>query len=322
MSIRQRQHGDYAIEQRHAFAKRVLLGPLAPAARAWAGSGTPTAAKATVMRRLVVPPVGAAAKEFEAEVQPGFRFSGNTKDLLGLMVHLLGVWEPNLSTFIQRRLRSGDTFIDVGANSGWFTCMAAHLVGPTGTVVAIEASPTIARRLQANIDRNGFVNTRMLVAAVLSEQGMVDVVPGPAEHTGLTHVSTDHDPSGIQVPGDALPVLLREEEIAQARIVKIDVEGAEFDVVAGLADALEHFSPECEFVVEVGPERAAQPHDVETLIGSFVRAGYVPYALPNFYDVRSYMLRPVTTSLPRLIAPPTRETDIVFSRHGGETLTL
>ncbi len=105
------------------------------------------------------------------------------------MVYLFGVWEPNLSTFLQRRLAPGDTFIDVGANSGWFTAMGAHLVGPTRQGRRDRGVPTIARRLQANLDRNGFDNTRVLVAAAMAGPGLVDIVPGPDEHTGLTQIS-------------------------------------------------------------------------------------------------------------------------------------
>lgn len=322
MSLLRGRKRVYAVEQRHGFAKRVLLGPVAPLARRWALAGTPNARKATVLRRLVVPPVGASAKNYERVVPPGFRYAGNTKDLLGIMVYLFGVWEPNLSTFLQRRLGPGDTFIDVGANSGWFTTMGAHLVGPTGHVVGIEASPTIARRLQANLDRNGFDNTRVLVAAAMAGPGVVDIVPGPDEHTGLTHISKAHSPAAVQVRGDALPALLTDDEIATARVVKIDVEGAEYDVVAGLADSLGRFPETCEFVIEVGPERGASPAAVDALIATMESAGLKPFLLPNFYDHHSYMLEPVATVLEKVSTRPTREIDIVFSRHGGDTLTM
>lgn len=317
MSVLRRRQRVHAIEQRHGLAKRVVLAPIAPLARRWALAGTPSVRKATVLRRLVTPAVGAAAKDYEREVLPGFRYAGNTMDLLGLMVYLFGVWEPNLSTFLQRRLGPGDTFVDVGANSGWFTAMGAHLVGPTGKVVGVEASPAIARRLQANLDRNSFGNTRVLVAAAMAEPGVVDIVPGPDEHTGLTRISEVHSPDAVRVPGDALPALLTDDEIATARVVKIDVEGAEYDVVAGLADSIDLFPETCEFVIEVGPERAASPEDVDALIKTFEAAGYTPYALPNFYDLRSYMLVPVATTLEKVTTRPTHEIDIVFSRQGG-----
>src|SRR4051812_9730732 len=211
----------HPIEQRHQRAKRLLLGPTAPVVRRWAFSGEANGPKAFAVRKFVAPPTGAAAKDYERRVEPGFTFAGNTRDLLGLMVHLFGVWEPNLSQFLRHRLRPGDTFIDVGANSGWFTAMGAHLVGPTGSVVGIEASPTIAARLQENLERNGLAHARVVVAAATSEPCVVDIVPGPAEHTGLTHIDKVHSAESVQVPGDVLPNLLTHGEIASARVVKI-----------------------------------------------------------------------------------------------------
>lgn len=310
------------VHQSHPLAKRLLMSPTAPIIQRWALSGTPTQRKAFALRRFVLPPVGAAARDFERRVEPGFVYAGNTQDLLGLMVHFFGVWEPNLSAFIQGRLQQGDTFIDVGANSGWFTAMGAALVGPTGRVVGVEASPVIAARLQANLNRNGFSHARVVNAAATSEPCLVDIVPGPAEHTGLTHIEKSHSSDAVQVRGDTLPSLLTDEEIASARLVKIDVEGAEYDVIAGLAPALSRFPESCEFVVEVGPDRAESTDQIDGLLAAFTDAGYTPYVLPNFYDVHSYMLTPVATQLPRLVGRPATEVDVVFSRASGETLSV
>lgn len=310
------------IEQRHRSAKRVLLAPVAPAMKRWALSGVPDQRKAWALRRVVVPQVGAAAREYVREVPAGFQYGGNTRDLLGLMVYLFGTWEPNLSAFLQHRLAPGDTFVDVGANSGWFTTMGATLVGPTGRVVAFEASAVIAERLRANLNRNDLSNTRVLVEAVTSEPCMVDIIPGPAEHTGLTRVAKQHSASAVQVRGNALPAMLTDDEVSTARVVKIDVEGAEYDVVRGLAASLGAFPHRCEFVVEVGPDRAGSPDEVAELIAAFSQAGYRPYRLPNFYDVHSYALSPLADELQLIRSDPEQETDIVFSRCGGDTLRL
>lgn len=312
----------HAIEQRYRVAKRVLLAPAAPLVHRWALSGEPSGRKAWALRRIVVPQIGAAARDYVRRVPGGFSFGGNTRDLLGLMVYLFGTWEPNLAAFLAHRLTAGDTFIDVGANSGWFSTMGAELVGPSGRVVAIEASPLIAARLRANLDRNQLGNTRVVVAAATSEPCTMDIVPGPAEHTGLTRVAKRHDLGAAQVPGDTLGALLDRNEVSTARVVKIDVEGAEYDVVRGLRPTLARFPDRCEFVVEVGPERAASAGDVEALFATFAEAGYRPYRLPNFYDVHGYLLTRPVESLPLITSGLVIETDVVFSRLGGDVLQL
>lgn len=314
-----------AVTQRSRAAKRALLGPVAPLAKRWALSGEPSRAKAKVLRRVVVPAVAAAGKEYTRDVPAGFRFGGNARDLIEMFVYLFGVWEPNLTAFIERRLGAGDTFVDVGANSGWFTLLAASRVGRDGHVVSVEASPLIAKRLQENVRRNGFDNVRVVVSAAGREPGEVEVVLGPAEQTSITKVRR---PAGsasgnARVPCDTLPSLLTDEEVLGARIVKIDVEGAEFDVVAGLGPALDRFAPTCEFVVEVGPGRGGgSPADVATLMRTFTDRGFVPYALPNVYNVAGYLMDQVPETLARIEGPLTEQTDVVFSRQDTARLVL
>ena len=288
-------------------------------------SGSPSPAKAKVLRRVVVPAVAAAGREYSREVPAGFQFGGNARDMIELFVYLFGVWEPNLTAFVERRLTPGGTFVDVGANSGWFSLLAASRVGQDGTVVAIEASPLIAERLRENVRRNDFDNVRVVVSAAGREAGEVEVVLGPAEQTSVTKVRRPAGTGGdnARVPCDTLPNLLSDGEIAEARIVKIDVEGAEFDVVAGLGSALPRFSPTCEFVVEVGPGRGGgSAEDVATLMRTFTDQGYVPYALPNVYHVAGYLMDPVPDSLARIKGALNTQTDVVFSRHDADRLPL
>ena len=79
---------------------------------------------------------------------------GHTADLIQRYVYYFGVWEPTISQWFKGYVRPGDIVVDVGANIGWYTLLAAQRVGPEGQVVAIEASPTIAEHLRANLALN------------------------------------------------------------------------------------------------------------------------------------------------------------------------
>jgi FkbM family methyltransferase len=312
------------VTQRHVRAKRVLLAPLARPVHSWALTSPRTPLKAKAMRWLVLPGVVASAKPFVRDVDSGFAFGGTTRDLLDLYVYLFGVWEPNLTAFVTNRLEPGSTFVDVGANCGWFTLLAASRVGPTGHVVAVEASPLIAEKLRGNIERNGFGNVRVAVAAVGSGPGEVVIVHGPAEHTALTKVQagTAVVAGEYTVACDTLPALLSGDELSRARVVKIDVEGAEFDVVSGLEPALGRFSPTCEFVVEVGPRRAGSVSEAAALMAAFRDAGYSAYEMPNSYEVDSYVLDNVATHLERIEGTPEVQTDVVFARVDAPRLAI
>jgi hypothetical protein len=121
---------------------------------------------------------------------------------------------------------------------------------------------------------------------------------------------------------DTLPELIGAEDLSRLRIMKIDVEGAEYDVIEGLAPALNELPGSAEVVVEVGPERASEPGQLAALFGSFERAGFSPYALPNNYEPRGYLLDPIPASLARIRSLPEVETDVVFSHLDAAALPL
>src|ERR1700722_361196 len=66
-----------------------------------------------------------------------------------------GLWESHATGWLQQALGPGQVFVDVGANVGYFTLLAGSLVGPTGTVVAVEAHPRLAELLRRNVIING-----------------------------------------------------------------------------------------------------------------------------------------------------------------------
>src|SRR6266511_4042352 len=70
----------------------------------------------------------------------GVRLLVETDDLIQGYIYLFGVWEPNITDWIRRTLLPGDTFVDVGSNIGYYSTLAARLVGSAGSVVAIDGS--------------------------------------------------------------------------------------------------------------------------------------------------------------------------------------
>ncbi|MFJ9865194.1 FkbM family methyltransferase [Streptomyces sp. NPDC101165] len=240
-------------------------------------------------------------------------------------LYLFGVWEPHLTRWMQGRLRPGDTFVDVGANVGYFSVLASCQVGSTGRVVSIEASPRFHDVLAANLRANECGNVRSVNTAVSDTvERLTFYLENPANLGGTTVVR----PAGATQPAfemtaRTLPEILTEEELRCARIIKIDVEGAEAAVVRGLAPALDRLGPDAELVIEVGPERlASQGRRVEEIIDPLLKHGFHLYRLANDYEPHSYppaMGNPVVPV--RWRRPVTDDCDLVFSRIDAEQLT-
>jgi hypothetical protein len=66
-----------------------------------------------------------------------------------------GLWETQVTQWLQETLSPGQVFVDVGANVGYFTLLGGQLVGPGGRVVAVEAHPGLAELLRRNVIMNG-----------------------------------------------------------------------------------------------------------------------------------------------------------------------
>ena len=226
------------------------------------------------------------AIEVTASAATGDRFRCRPPDLIQMYLWLFDVWEPDLTTFVFERLRAGDTFIDVGANIGYFSAMAARCVAPAGRVVAVEASPAVFATLEETISVNGHNDAvRCANKAAAAERGAIELFAGPKHNIGLTTTVASR---GFQLQGvvEALPLddLLSSDEIRTARLVKIDVEGAEPEVLEGMRTFLEKCRHDAEILIELSPswwsDSKKRPIDV---LQRLFDAGLHAYEMENNY---------------------------------------
>jgi FkbM family methyltransferase len=251
----------------------------------------------------------------------GALMSGRTADVVQGYIYYFGVWEPNLTAFISSRLKnnSARTFVDVGANVGYFSLLAAsHLI--RGHVVAIEAFPSIFQKLENNIKLNEHKNIRLLPYAVTDKRRDILMFhAGEGNEGATTSVAGKFESEPIRVPGNSLINLLTEDEIRNIKIIKIDVEGAEYSVVMGMAELIKSLPIDAEVVIEITPSAYSKGQLAE-VFDIFKAAGFFPYCLENPYDPGYY----IENSLPVRPTPlrelPTTQTDVVFSRISAEVL--
>ncbi|WP_217143269.1 FkbM family methyltransferase [Streptomyces sp. AC627_RSS907] len=288
-------------------------------------TGPGTLGKVLLAERWLDPHLRAHPRRRVVRSRFGGLFAVDTQDLIQRYVYLFGAWEPHLSGWLRRRLRPGDGFVDVGANIGVLSVLASQLVGDTGRVVAIEASPDVHRRLVGHGRLNARGNIRAVNAAVSDGHRRLTFVLASSRNVGANSIVPYDGPaeSTFEIEARPLPELLEPEEIANARVIKIDVEGAEGSVVRGMAPMLRDLRPDAEISVEVAPERMARLGDsVGELLTVMRDAGFHVYRLPNDYAPGSY---------PRALAgdpgvpvrwrgPVAAECDLIFSRVDAEVL--
>lgn len=182
------------------------------------------------------------------------------------------------------RLRPGGVFYDVGSNIGFFAMIAARLVGPGGKSYAFEPVPANAACIRANAGRNKLANLVVLEVAVGSQSGTAPLLL--TRHPGGATLSTADAPgdatTAIEVPVASLDALVEERRVEPPTVVKIDVEGLELEVLAGMAHILEVHRPTVIFELDdARPEGLAQKGEV--LRDAFDRRGYDVEPLATSY---------------------------------------
>jgi FkbM family methyltransferase len=137
-------------------------------------------------------------------------------------------------------LRPGDAFLDVGANVGFFSFLAARLVGVSGSVHALEPVPVNAERIRAGARRNRLSQVEVHEVAAASSSGTATLLL--AEHPGgavIASAGAPPDPAGeLRVTTVTVDALVAGGVVPSPHVVKIDVEGAELDVLEGMTSVL------------------------------------------------------------------------------------
>lgn len=258
-----------------------------------------------------------------ARTRHGARFRTVTDDVLQGYLYLFGIWEPAITHWVERTLRPGDTFIDVGANIGYFTVLASRLVAMHGQVVAIEASPDFARAIRDNVALNNCGNVRLVNAAASDRTDHIPFYqPDPYNRGNTTSVFTGAAiPARFAIGSKVLPELLTDHELRRARLVKIDVEGSEYAVMRGLIPALSRMRDDAELIIEISPDLLeAQGDTAGGLISLLASYGFNAYRIANSYCVPDYLSRQPPSPPRRWRSPVTELSDFVFSRRDVDSL--
>jgi FkbM family methyltransferase len=187
----------------------------------------------------------------------------------------LGMYEPTQTAWFKQCLRPGDAFIDVGASFGYYTTLGASLVGPTGQVFAFEPSPVASQVLEEMIEASGLYNVILTKAAVGRENDNIPLfLPTTRNLHSPSILPSDPEFSAIQVPLIALDQFSPFENVPKIKLVKIDVEGYEPDVLAGMGRLIKEKRIEniiCEFNSGWLKRNSTTP---EQLLERFLDLGY------------------------------------------------
>jgi FkbM family methyltransferase len=159
-----------------------------------------------------------------------------------------GFYEPELVEFLERCLRPGMVAIDVGANIGCHTLVMATAVGASGRVFAFEPNPATCDRLRANVCLNRLSNVE-IVPLCLSNSNRWQTLFAPLGSEYNQGLASMHRGNlgerclEITVAPITLDAFVHDHKLDRLDVIKIDVEGHEYQVLTGARRVLEEFRP-------------------------------------------------------------------------------
>lgn len=189
-------------------------------------------------------------------------------------LYFYGTYEKGVTAVFRALIKPGMTVLDIGANAGYYTAIAADLVGPTGSVYAFEPDPGSFARLRATVSLNGFVDRVKAFSYAVSDTDNDEIslyTTCNEEGKALASIVRNHDwghyDYSVQVKTISIDSCLLSNGVERVDIVKVDVESAEILVFKGMANTLACRPPGA-LIVELASDGMAPPGDVIALLSA------------------------------------------------------
>jgi FkbM family methyltransferase len=153
-----------------------------------------------------------------------------------------GNFEDSERRFIQGFLKPGMTVLDIGAHHGFYTMLAAKIVGPTGRVMSFEPSHRERERLSVHLRLNRILDRVSVFPAALgretAESTLYVVVGRDTGCNSLRPPAVTEPTQKVQVPVTSLDTFIAQQNVARVDFIKMDVEGGELGVLEGAEELL------------------------------------------------------------------------------------
>ncbi len=188
-----------------------------------------------------------------------------------------GAYEPEETAFVRSALSPGDVFVDVGANVGYFTCLAARIVGPEGLVFAFEPDPRNFRLLSRAIEANRFENVVLERVAIGDRSGSIRLYRSSLNHGDHRIYDSGGGRCAIKIRMTSLDEYFAGRRTA-VDFLKMDIQGAEFLALRGMERLLEASRDRITILTEFWPS-------------GLRRAGADPGAFLEFFESRGFFFQ-------------------------------
>jgi FkbM family methyltransferase len=186
----------------------------------------------------------------------------NIKESSMMLARAFGLYELRKVKAVQALLSSGDTFIDVGGNKGDFALLAAKITGDSGRVFCIEPEPTNCKWIRRSVQLNSYENIDLFSVALSDRDSEALMYLGTKSgfHT-LLRGQPERSQGCLKVTTRTLDSLLKDRKTSSVQMIKIDVEGAELQVLRGSVETITN-NPDIVLLLDIHPFLGVDPSEV------------------------------------------------------------
>jgi FkbM family methyltransferase len=202
-------------------------------------------------------------------------------DMVSLKILETGAWEPDSVRVVAEHLSPSATFVDVGAHIGYYSLKAASLVGPHGHILSVEPNPQTLPKLRGNIAASDASAVSVWPVACAASESTLQFYAAPESNTGESSLSRENASQegtaavSYSVPARPLDAIVKEAKLDRVDVIKIDVEGAEFEVLKGASQTLALYHPV--LIIElVDHQLKAMGTSVAEVTQFLISHGYTP----------------------------------------------
>lgn len=236
-----------------------------------------------MIRQVINPILDRTALRAWARIHTGRRLRVDMSNTVGRSIYLRKRYEPDIEAVLRDHLGAGDVFFDAGANVGYFSLVAADIVGLAGHVVSIEPNIQLYRLLTASVGRNGLADRWSIVPTGLGAEPGLEKLQ-IQRSSGISFIGATPRPEDKVVDVQITPIMTLDAVMSGVvpgrlpKLVKIDVEGLELHVLKGARKILE--ARQTHFVIEHSRDNQA-------------RFDIAPGEIAAFLEGFGYLLTPV-----------------------------
>lgn len=199
-------------------------------------------------------------------------------EFIGRYIFIEGEFEQDCESVFESLLCDGDCFLDIGSNIGYFTLLGSHLVGKKGEVFSFEASPEMMKCLDENVRLNNLYNVHLYQNAVSDAEGDIAFHIATSSNSGLSSIRNIDASNSRTITVQCFTIDSLLDILPKVKLVKIDVEGAEYKVLTGMRELIKRDNP-C-IIFELTDEFLRQMGSSAQMVYDYLNGmGYTLYAV-------------------------------------------